>query len=185
LTSPGPDELAEWLSRTALRDQVAYEALYRATAAKLFGFVLRILQRRDLAEDCLQDAFVSIWHRAGDYRADRAQPFTWMAAIARNRALDMLRAASSYREIAVGDEIDAWESERASVVEEAVAGDDARALQRCLEQLPATHRQAIAWSYFRGLAHAELAKNLAQPLGTVKTWIRKGLMQLRQCLERP
>jgi DNA-directed RNA polymerase specialized sigma24 family protein len=81
MKSPGSHELAELLSRTALGDQVAYETLYRATAAKLFGLALRILRRRELAEDCLQDAFVSIWYRAGDYRLDRAQPFTWMAAI--------------------------------------------------------------------------------------------------------
>lgn len=185
MTSRGPDELAELLSRTALRDQVAYEALYRATAAKLFGFAFRILKRRELAEDCLQDAFVSVWHRASDYRIDRAQPFTWMAAIVRNRALDMLRAAPNYREFAAGDELEAWQSESPNAIEEASAGDEARALRRCLESLPATHRQAIALSYFRGLAHAELAKNLAAPLGTVKTWIRKGLMQLRRCLEQP
>lgn len=185
MKSPGPHELAELLSRTALRDQIAYEALYRATAAKLFGLALRILRKRELAEDCLQDAFVSIWDRAGDYRLDRAQPFTWMAAIVRNRALDMLRAAPAYREVAGDDQLDDWAVERSNPLEDAAASDEARALLRCLETLPAKHRQAIALSYFRGLAHAELAKNLAEPLGTVKTWIRKGLMQLRRCLEQP
>lgn len=185
MKSPGPQELAELLSRTALRDQAAYEALYRATAAKLFGFALRILRKRELAEDCLQDAFVSIWYRAGDYRVDRAQPFTWMAAIVRNRALDMLRAAPAHRELAGGDEFDDRAAEQANPVDDVAASDEARALLRCLEGLPARHRQAIALAYFRGLAHAELAKTLAEPLGTVKTWIRKGLMQLRRCLEQP
>jgi RNA polymerase sigma-70 factor (ECF subfamily) len=182
MSLPGADRLAELLARTALRDQSAYEALYRATAPKLFGFALRILQRRDVAEDCLQDAFVSIWHRAGDYRADRAQPFTWMAAIVRNRALDFLRAAPRTREIAGEEDLDAFQSD---APEPGVGVEDAHALRRCLETLPAPHRQAIALSYFRGLAHAELAKSLAEPLGTVKTWIRRGLMQLRQCLEQP
>jgi RNA polymerase sigma-70 factor (ECF subfamily) len=182
MSLPGADRLAELLARTALRDQSAYEVLYRATAPKLFGFALRILQRRDVAEDCLQDAFVSIWHRAGDYRADRAQPFTWMAAIVRNRALDFLRAAPTTREIAADEDLDAFQSD---APEPGVGTEDALALRRCLDALPAPHRQAIALSYFRGLAHAELAKSLAEPLGTVKTWIRRGLMQLRQCLEQP
>ena len=182
MSFPGPDRLTELLSRIALRDQAAYESLYRATAPKLFGFALRILQRRDVAEDCLQDAFVSIWHRAGDYRPDRAAPFTWMAAIVRNRALDLLRAAPYAREVAGETDLDAFQSD---APEPGVGTEDAQALRRCLDGLPAPHRQAIALSYFRGLAHAELAKSLAEPLGTVKTWIRRGLMQLRECLEQP
>jgi len=172
------------LARTALRDQSAYEALYRATAAKLFGLALRILRKRELAEDCLQDAFVSIWYRAGDYRVERAQPFTWMAAIVRNRALDMLRASPDAREIAGDELLDDWAVEHSDPLQHVSASDEARALLRCLEGLPAKHRQAIALAYFRGLAHGELAKTLAEPLGTVKTWIRKGLMQLRRCLEQ-
>lgn len=177
--------LEDLLARVALRDQAAYEALYRTTSGKLFGFVLRILRRQDLAEDCLQDAFVSIWYRAGDYRPERAAAFTWMAAIARNRALDMLRTASSVREIADGEERENLEAAGADMGNAVIAGEDARALMRCLNGLPATHRQAIALAYFRGLAHAELAKTLREPLGTVKTWVRKGLMQLKSCLERP
>ena len=179
-----PTDLAELLSRTALGDKTAYEALYRATAPKLFGLVLRILRRRELAEDCLQDAFVSIWHRAGDFRPDLAAPFTWMAAIARNRALDMLRAAPASREIADGADLDELNASTADAAADAVAADDARALLRCLDTLPATHRQAIALAYFRGLAHGELAKTLAQPLGTVKTWVRKGIAMLKSCLEQ-
>src|SRR5688572_1327851 len=133
----GPS-LEELLARVALRDQAAYEALYRATSGKLFGFVLRILRRQDLAEDCLQDAFVSIWYRAGDYRPERAAAFTWMAAIARNRALVILGTASNVREIADGqerEEVDAGVVDAGDALE---AGDDARALMRCLEGVPAT-----------------------------------------------
>lgn len=182
MAAPTPEELATLLARAAVRDKAAYEALYRATASKLFGFALRILRRRDLAEDCLQDAFVSVWYRAGDYRPDRAQPFTWMAAIVRNRALDMLRAAPASREIATEEDLETWQSEMGDDPE---AAEDARALRRCLDTLPAKHRQAIALSYYRGLAHGELAQTLAEPLGTVKTWIRNGLMQLKRCLEQP
>jgi RNA polymerase sigma-70 factor (ECF subfamily) len=183
VSTPG-DDLIQLLARTALRDRGAYEALYRATSGKLFGFALRILRRRDLAEDCLQEAFVSIWHRASDYRAERAQPFTWMAAVVRNRALDMLRAAPGQREVLDNDEVEAWDSETPDAARDATAQSDARALLRCLERLAPPQRQAIAASYFRGLAHGELARTLRQPLGTVKTWIRKGLLELRRCMEQ-
>ena len=78
-----------------------------------------------------------------------------------------------------------WAAQNAGPMDELAVSEDAQALQRCLQGLPSSHRQAIALSYFRGLAHAELARNLAEPLGTVKTWIRKGLMQLKRCLEQP
>jgi RNA polymerase sigma-70 factor, ECF subfamily len=180
MAAPPPD-LTDLLTRVALRDQTAYEVLYRASAPKLFGFALRILRTRELAEDCLQDAFVSIWHRAGDYRPDRAQPFTWMAAIVRNRAFDMLRAGQGK---AVGaDDVEAWDVETSDDSDAAGAAREARALLRCLDDLPPRQRQAIALSYFRGFAHGEVAARLREPLGTVKTWIRKGLMQLKHCLE--
>ena len=175
--------LGELLARTALRDEEAFCALYRATGPKLFGLVLRILKRRELAEDCLQDAFVSIWYRAGDYRPDIAQPFTWMAAIARNRALDMVRAAPAQREIGTEDALEHDTATGADTSEAAVFADEARVLRRCLEALPPKHRQAIALAYFRGLAHSELAQVLREPLGSVKTWIRKGLVQLKRCME--
>jgi RNA polymerase sigma-70 factor (ECF subfamily) len=182
MSSARPASLDDLLARTALRDQTAYHALYQATAPKLFGFALRILKRRELAEECLQDAFVSVWYRAGDYRSERAQPFTWMAAIVRNRALDMLRATPVYQDIADDEALDALQSDAVAPPD---AADETQALRRCLETLPAAHRQAIALSYYRGLAHAELAKSLREPLGTVKTWIRRGLMQLKRCLEQP
>ena len=170
------------LARVALRDQTAYEALYKASTAKLFGFALRILQRRDLAEDCLQDAFVSIWYRAGDYRPERASAFTWMAAIVRNRALDMLRSAASTHEIADGVERDLPASDAAGAEDIAASADDVRALKRCLDALAPAQRQAIAAAYFRGLAHAELARSLREPLGTVKTWTRTALGRLRSAV---
>ena len=175
--------LAELMARTALRDEEAFQALYRAAAPKLFGLVLRILKRRDLAEDCLQDTFVSIWYRAGDYRPDIAQPFTWMAAIARNRALDMVRAAPAQREIGTDEVPEDPTAMGGDTAEEAAFADEARTLRGCLEELPPKHRQAIALAYFRGLAHSELAQTLREPLGSVKTWIRKGLAQLKRCME--
>jgi RNA polymerase sigma-70 factor (ECF subfamily) len=175
--------LPELLARTALRDEGAFQALYRAAAPKLFGLLLRILKRSDLAEDCLQDTFVSIWYRAGDYRPDLAQPFTWMATIARNRALDVVRSAPAQREVATAEELDDFGDPQADTAEDASFAEEARAVRGCLEQLPPRQRQAIALAYFRGLAHGELAQTLAEPLGTVKTWIRKGLAQLKQCLE--
>lgn len=185
MTASSPPALADLLARTALRDEDAFHALYRAAAPKLFGLVLRILKRRELAEDCVQDIFVSIWHRAVDYRPDLAQPFTWMAAIARNRALDMLRAAPAQREIGTDSTMEIEDETAGDTADDAAFAQEARALRDCLAELPPKHRQAIALAYFRGLAHAELAQTLAEPLGSVKTWIRKALAQLKRCLETP
>jgi RNA polymerase sigma-70 factor (ECF subfamily) len=182
--SPGGD-LAALLARTALGERAAFAELYRAAGAKLFGFALRILTRRDLAEECLQEAFVSIWRHAGEFRPDRAQPMTWMTTIVRNRALDMLRAAPPEDGLGEEETMEQWAAADLGPLERAVASQEARALMRCLERLAPRQRQAIALGFFHGLAHEELARRLAQPLGTVKTWIRRGLQQLKNCLGEP
>ena len=151
--------LAELLSRTALGDRAAFAELYGATRAKLFAVSLRIVRERALAEEALQDSYVSIWHHASDYARLKGAPTTWMAAIVRNRSLDLVRRARELPEI-----------------------DDA--LERCLQELDAEQRQSIALAFFHGLTHSELAAHLHRPLGTVKTHVRRGLLKLRDCLMR-
>ncbi len=128
----------------------------------------------------LQEAFVKIWHRAADYRPDKGSPMTWMATIVRNRALDLLRRPDV--ESALEDE-DMWESDVPGPLDQAMQSADARALMRCLEQLDNQQRQVVTLAFFHGLAHADLARHLKQPLGTVKSWIRRSLQRLRGCLE--
>lgn len=172
-------DLADLLARCALGDRAAFARLYQATSAKLFGVAIRML-RDSRAEEVLQDAFVKIWHRAGDYRPDRGSAMAWMASIVRNRALDVLRRPDAEDRL---EDDDVHESDAPGPLEQVLRGAEARALLKCLERLDARGREAVTLAFFQGLAHAELAQRLKQPLGTVKSWIRRSLLQLRGCLE--
>jgi RNA polymerase sigma-70 factor, ECF subfamily len=180
---PTQDRLAELISRTALGDRKAFADLYEATRAKLFAVTLRIVRERPLAEEVLQDSFVSIWHHAHDYARGKSAPTTWMAAIVRNRSVDILRRT---REVPDIDDRLALNliDEAATPVRDAERRAEAHQLRLCLEELDAEQRQSIALAFFHGLSHSELANHLRRPLGTVKTHIRRGLMRLRACLER-
>lgn len=172
-------ELENLLARTALRDRAAFQQLYKLMSGHLFGVALRILKTRSLAEEALQDAFVQIWNKAGEYRADRAQANTWMTSITRYRALDMLRKTK--REVLM-DEVPEPEVESVSNLPlEAAEGVD---LQLCMDELSADQRQCIAMAYVEGYSHQELCGQLETPLGTIKSWIRRGLQQLKECLQR-
>jgi RNA polymerase sigma factor (sigma-70 family) len=188
-------ELAGWLARTALGDRVAFAALYRATSAHLFGVVLRINRDRSQAEELLQDIYVNVWRAAGGFDAARAQPMTWLVSIARNRAIDSLRRAKAdvktvSRSLpgADGDgDVDllaALPSDAAGPLQLLEQAADARALTRCVHQLSAEQQQCVALAYYQGLSHAEVAEHLVQPLGTVKSWVRRALAALKLCLAR-
>jgi len=177
------EPLAALLAACARGDQAAFSRLYRATAPKLFGVAVRILRREDWAEDVLQDCYVRIWDHARDYRAGLAAPMTWMTSIVRNRCLDWLRRPRL--EVAGGDDtlLEAAASENPGPLEALERSGDAGAVARCLRALEARQRQAIVLAFQHGLTHAELAAHLREPLGTVKTWVRRGLQQLKRCLE--
>ena len=180
--SQTPAELSNLLVRVGQGDRQAFAALYQATSAKLFGFALRILSRRDLAEEALQDAFVNIWHHAGSYRQDKASAMTWMTAIVRNRCLDLLRALPAEKQLAEDQSFDEWAADDLGPLELTMANSEAKILLDCMRQLAPLQRQAIALSYFHGMAHEQLSRQLIQPLGTIKTWIRRGLQSLRACM---
>jgi RNA polymerase sigma-70 factor (ECF subfamily) len=177
------EDLAGLLARCGLHDQIALRQLYSLTSPKLFGVALRILRRRDWAEEVLQESYVSIWNHAQRYDAARSAPMTWMTAIVRNRALDWLRRP---REETVSEERERMFEE---IADEAPGPDellqrstDAAALADCLRGLSSGERQSITLAYYFGLSHLELAAHLREPLGTVKTWIRRGLERLRGCM---
>jgi RNA polymerase sigma-70 factor (ECF subfamily) len=178
-----PAPLAAWLAACANRDRAAFARLYRATSAKLHGVALRILRREDWAEEVLQECYVSIWTHAPDYRPGLAAPMTWMTSIVRNRCLDWLRRPR----LEVADEdgalTEAAESDHPGPLAELERAKSGQALSRCLGELEARQRQAIALAFYDGLSHAELASHLREPLGTVKTWVRRGLLKLKSCLE--
>lgn len=175
--------LAQWISVIALGDRQAYRRLYDATSPKLFAVALRILRDEGRAEDVLQDSFVNVWNGAAGYNASLSAPMTWMITIVRNRALDYIRR-TDHRTVELDDDLEAvLESDHPTPADLAGHRQDAEALQRCLKRLDPGQRQAIAFAYFQGLTHSELADTLRIPIGTVKTWIRRGLEKMRRCLD--
>ncbi|OGI70061.1 MAG: hypothetical protein A2W18_03555 [Candidatus Muproteobacteria bacterium RBG_16_60_9] len=176
---PSSDSPSALLARCALGDQGAFTRLYEETSGKLYGVAMHIL-RDSRAEEVMQDAYVRIWHRAADYRPDKGSAMAWMASIVRNRALDLLRRPNI--ETGVDDQ-DIWEGDTPSPLETTMQRAEAKALLRCLDQLESAQRQVMTLAFFHGMAHAELAQHVKQPLGTVKSWIRRGLQRLKGCLE--
>ncbi|MCU7920650.1 MAG: sigma-70 family RNA polymerase sigma factor [Candidatus Thiodiazotropha sp. (ex Epidulcina cf. delphinae)] len=176
-------ELESLLAACALNDRKAFARLYSLTSAKLYGVVLRILNRDEWAQDCLQDAYIKVWNNAGSYRSYMAAPLTWMSTIARNQALDLIRKRK--REVAESDDKGFPEQvDGALLPQDGLSqSEQGRRLDNCLGQLKEQQRQVIALAYFKGLTHDELAAYTDTPLGTIKTWIRRGLEQLRRCLE--
>jgi len=176
--------LMELLARTALADQQAFAELYRLTAPHLYAVALRILREGAAAEEVLQESFVNVWHHAASYVAAKSQPLTWLTSIVRNRCLDRLRR----REIDTVTMDDEGEgvniaAEGPAPLELLLAGADALAVRSCIEALEAGPKQAIALAFYRGLSHSELSRHLKQPLGTVKSWVRRALERLRACLD--
>lgn len=176
------EELFNLIALSGQGDRAAFQALYEATSAKLFGLSLRILNRRDLAEEALQDAFVNIWHHAQNYRPEKAGVMTWMTTIVRNKCFDLLRTMPKESSLSDDQNFDDWASDDLGPLERATERSESKALINCMSHLAPLQRQAIALSYFHGLAHEQLAEHLAQPLGTIKTWIRRGLQALKTCL---
>lgn len=188
-SEPTPSDLAALLARVAREDAAALRALYDLSAAKLFGVALRILVKREWAEEALQESFVNIWRHAGDYRENLAAPLTWMTAIVRNRALDCLR-----RHRPGGAEALALPLNSDDTLADTLAGDErdpaeaawlseaAQRLAICMARLDANQRQAVALAYLRDQSHGEIAATLEVPLGTVKSWVRRGLEKLKTCM---
>lgn len=181
------DALADLLARVAIGDQRAFAELYRLTSPHLYAVAVRIVRNGAIAEEILQEALVSIWHHAGTYDMAKSQPITWLTSVVRNRCLDRLRRRELDTEpLAHGDDdARAWEppAEGPSPIDMLVASADARALRGCIDALDPGPRQAIALAFFHGMSHAELSAHLREPLGTVKSWVRRALATLRRCLD--
>lgn len=181
MTTDYIDDLTITLKKTAQGDREAFNALYRATSAKLFGVILRILEDRTLAADILQEVYVKIWRNASGYDPAKAAPMTWMAAIARNRALDEARKR---KHVTLDPESE--DLHIAAPETDPLAGrqrnEDLTRLLSCLDGLDSERRRIVVLAYCHGLSRDELAARFAHPVATIKTWLRRSLLQLRECL---
>nr|MDW3656492.1 sigma-70 family RNA polymerase sigma factor [Paraburkholderia terrae] len=170
------------LSAVGLRDRAAFEAFYRRTSPKIFAICLKVLRDRSEAEDTLQDVYVTAWNQAATFNPQLSSALTWLGTIARNRAIDRIRR----RRTQPLDEASAEEIVDDALTPAALAqlSEERQRLEHCLQALPGTQRGVIREAFFTGSSYAELAARMSVPLGTMKSWIRRSLMQLKTCLER-
>ena len=168
------------LERCARHDRGAFEALYARVAPTLLAVLLQMLRQRDLAEDVLQDVFVKVWQQAAQFDAIRGRPLAWLIAIARYRAIDVQRGA---RPTLVLDESQMELEPQLQVAGPADSGDTRSALLRCLQLIAPPQRRCLVLAYEQGLTHGEIARALGEPLGTVKSLVRRSMQSLRRCLE--
>ncbi|MEQ6248683.1 sigma-70 family RNA polymerase sigma factor [Sulfitobacter sp. HNIBRBA3233] len=177
------DKVDALIGQVALNDRKAFDQLYDATSAKLFGVCLRVLNNRAAAEDAMQDTFIKIWHNASRYQSNGLSPMTWLITIARNTAIDRLRATrKGHQDIDTpGFELAApGPSPEAS----AVAASEAARLVDCLDGLAEDRGSAVRGAYLEGKTYAELAESFSVPLNTMRTWLRRGLIALRECMSQ-
>jgi RNA polymerase sigma-70 factor (ECF subfamily) len=183
-------ELSLLLARAGLGDRAAFARLYERSSAHLFAVVLRINRDRAEAEDILQEVYLRVWRAAQSFDAAQSQPLTWLTSIARNGAIDSLRRKQTAPALqAAGDDedddvYDTLASEAPGPLQLLARAADARALAACMEELSAAQRQCVALAFYDGLSHAEVAARMAQPLGSVKSWVRRALLALKRCLDQ-
>jgi RNA polymerase sigma-70 factor (ECF subfamily) len=175
------DDLSSLLGRIATRDAAAFAALYKQTNAKLYGVVARILTRGDAAADALQEVYVRIWEKAGEFDPLEGSPLAWMATIARNRALDEVRRV---RPVSLEDQPEGFEpaAEQIDPLAARERSEELTALVDCLKALDGEKRAIVLLAYYRGSSREALAKRFGRPVPTIKTWLHRSLAQLRDCL---
>ena len=176
------DEIETWLAACTLGDKQAFGALYSATSAKLFGICLRVLDNRAEAEEVLHDVYVKIWHNAGRYQANGLSPMTWLITIARNAAVDRLRKRRAPG--ATMDQAEARPDPGPGPEAQAIAASEAERLSACFDELDTGHAQAVRGAYLDGETYADLAARFDVPLNTMRTWLRRSLLKLKECLSR-
>jgi RNA polymerase sigma factor (sigma-70 family) len=184
-------ELSQLLARAGVGDRAAFATLYDQTSSHLFAVVLRINRNKGQAEDVLQEVYVNVWRSASSFDAAQSQPLTWLTRIARNRAIDSLRRTQTQPQFENrfsgeeedNDVYDDKADDAPGPLDLLSQASDARALTDCMQDLSAPQRQSVAMAFYDGLSHAEVAEKMGQPLGTVKSWVRRALASLKGCLE--
>jgi RNA polymerase sigma factor (sigma-70 family) len=184
VSSPtGADDLSRLLQNTGRSDQAAFAELYKRTSSKLFGVCLRMLRDRGEAEEVLQETYTAVWRRASSFDATRASAITWLVALSRHKAIDRLR---QHREELLDDSenLDVAVDEQPTPAADAETSQEYRRLQQCLDELEPQQQSSVREAFFSGATYNELAARRKVPLGTMKSWIRRSLIQLRQCLDQ-
>lgn len=183
MDTPMEDNFAELLQRCSKQDQQAFKQLYQEASPKLYSLALRLMQKPELAEDVLQEAFIKIWQKADSYNVQKGKALTWMATVTRNKALDKLRSLKlKYAETDIQYEGLDFASDDLEPEHQEDLSQEMQRLRECLKQLQPAQRECILLSYYYGHTHQELSEKLNKPLGTVKAWIRRGLETLKPCL---
>ena len=170
------------LARTALGDQSAFAQLYEQTSPLLYAIAQKILKKAEYSEDALQEAYVKIWHNASEYNSEKGAVLTWMGSIVRYRCLDMLRKIKPVESIHEYEEYMILEDAEPGPLEQALKQGDAQALMDCIEELKEKQRRSVLMAFYEGLTHDQLSRCLSVPLGTVKSWIRRSLEKIKECL---
>lgn len=177
-----PQDITKLIVRTSMKDRAAFDLLYRQTSAKLFGVCLRVLNDRSEAEEALQEVFVKIWTKADRFAASDLSPISWLVAVARNHAIDRIRGRRNTT-VAIDDAFEVADPNPGPEAA-AVAGGEAERINGCLEELEEGRAAAVRGAYLKGESYAELAERHGVPLNTMRTWLRRSLLKLRECLER-
>ncbi len=177
-----PEQVASLIARVARKDRQAFEQLYRQTAPKLLGTVLRILKDRGWADDVVQESYLNIWQKAEQFDSGRSSPITWLVSVARNRAIDELRKHPTGR-TTTSDELDDLAGQQTTAQEHLEGRQAVNHLNRCIDQLEKDRQDMVRLAYLNGWSREELASHFDQPVNTVKTWLHRALKQIKRCLE--
>lgn len=163
------------------KNQKTFKKIYQLSNVQLFGVIIRILKKRELSEDCLQEVYVKIWHKTETYECGKASVMTWMSTIARNHALDYIRK----RELPIQDdfELSVISDEQLHFLDEIEQQQSKQQLNECLQQLKPEVMEVLLMSYFKGLTYENIAKTIKVPLSTIKTWVRRAMPILKKCLD--
>ncbi len=176
------DELGNLICAVAQKDRIAFRALYQATNAQLFSVIIRLIKRTDIAEDILQDCYLKIWDKAPEYANASGSPVSWMIAIARNRAIDVLRKSGEVNFSETYDGCENYIDQALDPLSRAEQNGDLSAVFQCLGELDENHRKCFLLAYYYGFTHDEIAEQISAPVGTVKSRIQRSLARIRSCM---
>ncbi|MEM5501506.1 sigma-70 family RNA polymerase sigma factor [Ahrensia kielensis] len=176
------DDIGNLISQCALKNRAAFTQLYSLTSAKLFGVVLRILNNRAEAEDALQEIYVKIWNNADKFAVNQYSPMSWLVVVARNHAIDVIRARKPIA-VDIDDAFDVSDDSK-TPEQEAINTSEGKRIDRCLQELDEQKALAVRGAYVEGYSYDELAERFSVPINTMRTWLRRSLISLRECLEQ-